>query len=292
MAVSNTGSFDAWERNALITVDDGTTAINMQAITETIDIDVGERDYDKIDLLNLGQIAKHGPMGICTVTFEGYPLYAGTPDTSGATRGTPKSGIAQSYWEVFAQKGHMDTSDPIANTITNDTERYRVAILWTDDSIATGTTSAASDATPSITGTATTEGDNDGKLLTLTSGTASGGVYMIVSGTSASVYTLTVGDTPATDTGSATPSDTYTITPTGSGAVTTASAKGKRFVMADCTCVSCKTSFTDGILKQTLVFKGKAFDNSGNGCIKTESAQSGVQLPELGTYVAGTTKWA
>lgn len=293
--VVTTGSFDAWQRQAYISVESGTAALPVkmqyQALTETIDIDTGERDYDKIDLLNLGQIAKHGPMGIVTITFEGYPLYAGTPDTSGATRGTPKSGISQSYWEVFAQVGHMDTADPITNTVTNDTTRYRVAILWSDDSIDEGTTSAASNATPSITGDATTAGDNDGKLLTLTAGTASGGVYMIVSGTSASVYTLTVGDTPATDQGGASETDAYTITPTGSGAVTTTGIKGKRFVIADCTCVSCKTSFTDGILKQTLVFKGKPFDNSGTGLVKSESAQSGVQLVALGTYVAGTTYW-
>lgn len=294
--VTTNGSFDSWQRKAYVSVESGTVALPVkmqyEALSETIDIDMGERDYDKIDLLNLGQIAKHGPMGICTVTLEGYPLYAGTFDASGATRGTPKSGIAQSYWEVFAQVGHMDTSDPIENTITNDVTRYRVSILWTDDSIDTGTTSAASNATPSITGDATTAGDNDGKLLTLTSGAASGGVYMIVSGSSVSVYTLTVGDTPQTDMGGASETDTYTITPTGSGAVTTTAAKGKRFVMADCTCVSCKTSFTDGILKQTLVFKGAPFDNSGTGLIKTDSVQAGVQLPELGTYVEGTTYWA
>jgi len=290
------GDFDAWQRHAYISVESGTAALPVkmqyEALTETVDIDMGERDYDKIDLLNLGQIAKHGPVGITTVTFEGYPLYAGTADTSGATRGTPKSGIADSYWEVFAQKGHMDASDPVENVVTNDTTRYRVAVLWTDDDIATGTTSAASNDTPSITADATTAGDNDGKLLALTSGTASGGKYMIVSGSSASVYTLTTGDTPATDQGGTSKTDTFTITPTGSGAVTTASNKGKRFVIAECTCTSCKTAFTDGILKQTLVFKGVMFDNSGSGLTKWESAQAGTQLPELGTYVAGTTYWA
>ena len=290
------GSYDAWQRQAYISVESGTAALPVkmqyEALSETIDIDTGERDYDKIELLNLGQIAKHGAMGIMTVTFEGYPLYAGTPDTSGATRGTPKSGIAESYWEVFAQVGHMDTTDPITNTVTNDVTRYRVSILWTDDEIDTGTTSAASDATPSITGDATTTGDNDGKLLALTNGTASGGKYMIVSGNSTSVYTLTTGDTPQTDMGGASETDTFTITPTGSGAVTTTSNKGKRFVIADCTCVSCKTSFTDGILKQTLVFKGTPFDNSGAGLVKEESVKAGVQLPALGTYVAGTTYWA
>jgi len=39
-------------------------------------------------------------------------------------------------------------------------------------------------------------------------------------------------------------------------------------------------------------FKGNAFNNSGTGLVKQESAQAGVQLVALGTYVAGTTMWA
>lgn len=208
MAVSNTGSFDAWERNALITVDDGTTAVNMQAITETIDIDVGERDYDKIDLLNLGQIAKHGPMGICTVTFEGYNLQAGTA----------AAGTATGFWDFFADKPAMDASDPLTNTITNTVTRYRVAILWTNDGAATAGTTAVT----------------------------SGATYA-----------------------------------------------GKRFMIADCTCVSCKDSFTDGVLKTTLVFKGIAFDKAAAGNIKTESVALATEsaLAAPSGYSPGVTKW-
>ena len=208
MAVTNYGDSDAWQRHALITVDDGTTAVNMHAITETIDIEVGEREYDKLDLLNLGQIAKHGPMGITTVTFEGYFQQAGTDG----------AGTATSFWDLFADKPDMDSADPMTNTIINTVTRYRVAILWTNDGAATAGTTAVT----------------------------SGATYA-----------------------------------------------GMRFMLADCTCVSCKESFTDGVLKATLVFKGTSFDKDAAGNVMFESValatESALDAPSA--YVAGTTKW-
>jgi len=208
MAVTNYGDYDAWQRHALITVDDGTTAVNMQAITETIDIDMGERDYDKLDLLNLGQIAKHGPVGITTVTFEGYNLQAGTDG----------AGTATSFWDFFADKPDMDSADPLTNVVTNTVTRYRVAILWTNDGAATAGTSDV------------TEG---------------------------------------------------------------ATYAGKRFMIADCTCTSCKDSFTDGVLKSTLVFKGTTFDKSAAGNVKWESVAlaTATKLDAPSAFEAGTTKW-
>lgn len=292
MAVSE-GSFDSWQRKAFISVESSSTVkMQYESLTSSISIEVGEREYDKIDLLNLGQIAKHGPMGIVTLTLEGYPMYAGTPDTSDATRGTPKSGIAKSYWEVFAQVGHMDTADPVTNTITNDVTRYRVAILWTDQSTLSDTASASSNGAPptiTVDGTPFTADDYNGAMLKMTSGTASGGVYMITD-TSTSAFTLTTGDTPLTD--GVADNDSLEVYPTGSSAVVTSGTKGRRFVLADCTCVSCTTDFTDGILKQTLVFKGKPFSNTGSGLVKCESTAGDVQLVALGDYTPSTTYWA
>lgn len=208
MSVTNYGDYDSWQRKALITVDDGTTAVNMHALTETIDIDMGERDYDKIDLLNLGQIAKHGPMGITTVTFEGYVLQAGTAS----------AGTATGFWDLFADKPAMDNSDPLTNVITNIVTRYRVSILWTNDGAATAGTTA------------------------VTSGTE---------------------------------------------------YQGKRFMIADCTSVSCKDSFTDGVLKSTLVFKGTTFDSSAAGNVKVESVALATSsaLDAPAGYSPGATKW-
>ena len=205
MAVTSYGSEDAWQRNAFIEVTDGTTAVDIQALTETIDIDTGERELDKIDLVNLGQIPKHGSMGITTVTFECYSQQAGTAS----------AGAATGVFDIFASKPAVDASGELDVDMSNTLTRYRVAILWCDDS----TVDEGSD------------------------GVAEG-------------------------------------------------SKGKRFVMADCFCTSCKTSFTDGIMKETLTFKGTAFDKNAAPNIKEESCTTSETLTALGTYTPSTGKWA
>lgn len=132
MAVTNYGDDDAWQRHALITIDDGTTAVQLHALTETIDIDVGERDLDVMNLLNLGQIPKHGGIGLTTVTFEGFAKEAGTI----------AAGTATGFWDLFAQKPAMDAAEPQTSTVTNTVTRYRVSILWTNDGAATAGSSA------------------------------------------------------------------------------------------------------------------------------------------------------
>ena len=180
--------------------------MTLHGLTETVDIDQGERDIDVINLVNLGQIAKYGPMGLTTVTFEGYALEAGSI----------AAGAATGFWDFFASNPVIDSAEPQAISISNSATRFRVTILWTDEVAAT----AASE---------------------------------------------------QIETGS----------------------KCKRFVMADCICSACKDSFTDGILKTTLVFKGANFNVAGVARVKMESKDgTGGALAALGSYVPGTTAWA
>lgn len=132
MAVVEYGQSDAWQRYCLITVEDGTTAVTLHGITETVDIDQGERDMDVIYLCNLGQTVKHGGMGLTTITFEGYCKQSGTV----------AAGAATGYWDLFADKPKMDAADPMTNVITNTLTRYRISILRTNDGAATSGTSA------------------------------------------------------------------------------------------------------------------------------------------------------
>ncbi len=287
-----TGNEDAWQRQAYVSIESSSTVkMQYEALMETIDFDNGERGFDMITLLNLGQIPKHGPMGIFTLTFEGYPLQAGTADTSGATRGTPKGGLAKGFWELFSNAGHADTAQALDLEMTNTLTRYRVAILLTDQAILEETAlSSSNSGSGSITvdGTPLTTDSYNGAIIKITSGTANGGYYMVTD-TSTSAFTTTSGDTPSTD--GVADNDSFEVTPTGSSA-TLAASNAKRFVIADCTCVSCKTTFTDGILKQTLIFKGVAFDKSEAKLVKSESNDGNTQLPALGDYTAGTTRWA
>jgi hypothetical protein len=140
--ITGSGSEDAWQVRALITVDDGTTAVNIQSCAEDIEIDPPERGYDKIDLLADNQIPKHGGLGLCTVTINGYTLEAGTA----------AAGTGTGFWDIFAATPAADASDPIGQggtpgtdwvgEITNARTRYRVSILLTNDGAATAGTSA------------------------------------------------------------------------------------------------------------------------------------------------------
>ena len=76
---------EAWQETFLveIAVQGATLGVaNMEGITETIDIDLGEKDFDQIVVGNGGRLEKLTPEGITTVTFECYPQQVGTGDVS------------------------------------------------------------------------------------------------------------------------------------------------------------------------------------------------------------------
>lgn len=132
-----TGSEDAWQVRAGITIEDTSTAINIQALSEDIEIDMPEREYDKVDLLDDNQIPKHGGLGICTITINGYTLLAGTI----------AAGTGTGFWDIFAEKPAKDDSEPQTVTISNVRTRYRVSILLTNDDSTAGTTAVTSGTT-------------------------------------------------------------------------------------------------------------------------------------------------
>lgn len=138
MTIDATGSEDAWQRQCLIEVSDGTSVMTLMAEVETINIEGGEREKDKIDLVNLGQIPKHGGLAPFTVTFEGYPLYGGSA----------AAGAIDGFWEIYANKPVADGSQPLDTDLSNVLTKYRVSILWTNDpaaSTGSGTTAASTD---------------------------------------------------------------------------------------------------------------------------------------------------
>ena len=129
---------EAWSETALITVV-GTTgtitaAMNIAALTDTIDIDQGDRDIEGVPSLSGGRLVKKTPEGDTTITFEGYPIGIGDSDA------TAPDGLMQHFF------GGTDTTAPFSVTsATIARNQYSVYILWTDDTAATiGTTSIAS----------------------------------------------------------------------------------------------------------------------------------------------------
>ena len=77
---------DLWTEKALVSIAaQGGTDITFQSLTETIDIDPGEKDIEQIVLTSGGRLVKFVPEGLTTVTIEAYPKEVGSKDISAAT---------------------------------------------------------------------------------------------------------------------------------------------------------------------------------------------------------------
>jgi hypothetical protein len=97
------------------------------SLTETIDIDLGDKDIEQIATTSGGRLVKYNPQDITTVTLEAYPLEAGT--VAGADNA---AGLG-----FFDLMNTADTSEPQQITVNHTRDRYRIAILWTNDISAT-----------------------------------------------------------------------------------------------------------------------------------------------------------
>ena len=121
---------DVWDETALVNIDDGTTAINVACLTETIDIDMGDKDGESIPSICGGRLWKKTPQADTSITFEGYPIDAGDTDA------TAPGGLMLHFF------GAADTTEPLSGVTTLTRTLFRVTILWTDDS-ASGTARGA-----------------------------------------------------------------------------------------------------------------------------------------------------
>ncbi len=96
------------------------TEIEYQSITETVDIDIGDKDFDVIATLSGARVVKFSPQEPITITLEAYGIGAGT-DT-----GTTGKGFFDLMNTVDTSQGVQVSADRIRNP-------YRLVILWTDD---------------------------------------------------------------------------------------------------------------------------------------------------------------
>ena len=189
---------DAWMETCLIAISKvGGSDVQFAALTETVDFDIGEKDIEGVALTNGGRVTKWTAETDSTITFEAYPLEAGT-DT-----GTTGNGF-------FDLLHTQDASVPIRVTNDKARDKYRVLVIWTNDT-----------------------------------------------------------------------------TVTTAQAITTNTFSALRIGMADGHFTSVKPSFTDGILKFTVVFKTAAFDKSANSNVMMEScagASGSDILPAIASY--------
>lgn len=116
---------DAWMEECLIAISKtGGSDLNFSALTNTVDFNPGDKDIEGIPLTNGGRVTKWSPEGDSEITFEAYPLQAGT-DT-GAT------GLG--YSDLMHD---VDAAVPIRVINSRTRDKYRVLVLWTNDSTAT-----------------------------------------------------------------------------------------------------------------------------------------------------------
>ncbi len=112
---------DAWMETCLIAISIAAgTDIQFASVTETVDFDIGEKDIEGMPLVNGGRMTKWTPEGDSSITFEAYPLQAGT-DTGAVGLG---------FYDLMHS---VDASVPIRVTNDRDRDKYRVLVLWTND---------------------------------------------------------------------------------------------------------------------------------------------------------------
>lgn len=120
-------SFDAWQEKCLVALSkmDAGSNIEYWALTEDVDIDDGEKPMEGVAIVNGGRIAKHSPHGDIEVNMTMYPIAVSTAS------GTAGTGIFDAKYTT------ADTTQPISISADATHQKYRVAILWTEDTTIT-----------------------------------------------------------------------------------------------------------------------------------------------------------
>lgn len=116
---------ESWNETAYVTITAQSGGdVDFCSVTETIDIDEGERPIDTVKTLCGGRIVRSTPQEDTTVTFKAYPVQAGT--VSGTT--------GYGFYDLFYESVTTATGSVIVdNAKSGARSKYRVAILWTDD---------------------------------------------------------------------------------------------------------------------------------------------------------------
>uniref|UniRef100_A0A6M3IQI4 Uncharacterized protein n=1 Tax=viral metagenome TaxID=1070528 RepID=A0A6M3IQI4_9ZZZZ len=117
---------DTWSEVAKIAIAaQSGTDVPFVSITETIDIDIGEKGFDVINTISGGRLVKFTPQEPTTITLEAYPVEAGTTGLASATAGTG----------FFDLMNALDNTQPIVVNADRTRVPYRVAIMWSDAAV-------------------------------------------------------------------------------------------------------------------------------------------------------------
>jgi len=115
----------AWSETALVAISaQSGTNVQFASITETVDIDIGDKDFDVIATLSGGRLVKFNPQEPTTITLEAYPIDAATQGFTTATTGAGFFDLMNTY----------DTAQPLVISTDRNRKKHRIAVMWTDSS--------------------------------------------------------------------------------------------------------------------------------------------------------------
>ena len=121
---------ETWSERAKVSICvEGDSDVQFEADTETVDVDVGDKDIEAIATLSGGRLVKYIPQEMTTITLETYPIQAGTDS------GTTGKGF-------FDLMHSQDASQPVSVSVDHTRNRYRLVALWTNDTTNTAAHSA------------------------------------------------------------------------------------------------------------------------------------------------------
>lgn len=116
---------DSWSEIGFVSITaQGGSVVEFRTLTETVDIDIGDKDFDLIQAISGGGIVKFNPQDPTEITLEAYPVEAGT-DTGAVGKG------------FFDLLHTADATQSISIPVDHTRTKYRMALLWTDKAAAT-----------------------------------------------------------------------------------------------------------------------------------------------------------
>lgn len=191
-------TLDTWSETALLSISKASDSeVQFYTITETVDIDIGEKGFDVIANLAGGRLVKFTPQEPTTITLEAYPVEAAT-DSGAAGKG---------FFDLLWGGIRSDTSQPVSISADRAREKHRMTILWTDDTSVT---------------------------------TAEAAINL--------------------------------------------NQTGMRIIAKNGYCTSVKPSYTDGILKVTVIYKFPPFDKDGTANVEIQSNDGTATMTMLSTW--------
>lgn len=125
---------DSYSETAFVAISTkGGTEHEFMTITETVDIDIGAKEFDVVNTIGGGRLVKFSPQEPTEITLDAYPV-----QVSQGSGGAGAAGLG--FLDLMYTTS--DTTQPIR--IQNDRTRTKIrcAVLWTSDTSVSSATAA------------------------------------------------------------------------------------------------------------------------------------------------------